>query len=138
MSGKKVVLVDDQEDIVLYLQTALEDGGYVAKTASSASEGLELIRRESPDLVCLDILMPGESGMSLYQKLRSDEKLNKIPVLITSALNVSKELGDVDYRRLSDGTRLPEPDGIAEKPLSADQFLTAVSEIIGGNNADER
>jgi CheY-like chemotaxis protein len=134
VTSKKVVLVDDEEDIVLYLQTALEDAGFTALTASNASDGLRLIRMETPDLVCLDILMPGESGMSLYQKLRSDSALRNIPVLITSGLNLSKELGDIDYRLLPDGTRLPEPDGIVEKPLTAEQFIRAVDSLTGSND----
>ena len=134
MSAKKVVLVDDEEDITLYLQTALEDSGFIAETASSASDGLQMIRNEMPDLICLDILMPGESGMSLYQKVRSDNTLRGIPVLITSGLNVGKELGDIEYRILPDGTRLPEPDGIAEKPLTAEQFIAAVEKLIGEND----
>jgi len=134
MSAKKVVLVDDEEDITLYLQTALEDSGFIAETASSASDGLQMIRNEMPDLICLDILMPEESGMSLYQKVRSDNTLRGIPVLITSGLNVGKELGDIEYRILPDGTRLPEPDGIAEKPLTAEQFIAAVEKLIGEND----
>ena len=129
---KKVILVDDEEDIILYFQTALEDAGYVALTASNVPEGLQLIRREKPDLVCLDILMPRESGMSLYQKLKNDPELGRIPVLITSGLSLTKELKDIDYRRLPDGTELPEPEGIAEKPITAPQFLAKVKAIIGG------
>jgi len=129
---KKVILVDDEEDIILYFQTALEDAGYVALTASNVPEGLQLIRREKPDLVCLDILMPRESGMSLYQKLKNDPELGKIPVLITSGLSLAKELKDIEYRRLPDGTELPEPEGIAEKPITAPQFLAKVRGIIGG------
>ncbi len=129
---KKVILVDDEEDIILYFQTALEDAGYEALTASNVPEGLQLIRREKPDLVCLDILMPRESGMSLYQKLKNDPELGQIPVLITSGLSLAKELKDIDYRRLPDGTELPEPEGIAEKPITAPQFLAKVRGIIGG------
>lgn len=130
MTQKKVILVDDEEDIVLYLQTALEDAGYCALAASNAADGLELVRNEKPDLVCLDILMPGESGMSLYQKLRSENELKAIPVLITSGLNVAKELGDIAYSTLPDGTMVPEPNGIVEKPLTAEQFLAAVNKLI--------
>ncbi len=129
---KKIILVDDEEDIILYFQTALEDAGYEALTASNVPEGLQLIRREKPDLVCLDILMPRESGVSLYQKLKNDPELGKIPVLITSGLSLAKELKDIDYRRLPDGTELPEPEGIAEKPITAPQFLAKVRGIIGG------
>ena len=130
MKPTKVILVDDEEDILLYFQTALEDAGHEALTAGNASQGLELIRSEKPDLVCLDVLMPEESGMSLYQKLKSDPELEKIPILITSGLNLSNELKDVNYRTLPDGTELPEPEGVAEKPLTAAQFLAKVEEIL--------
>jgi CheY-like chemotaxis protein len=134
MRPKKVILVDDEEDIVLYFQMALEDAGYVALTAGNVREGLELIRKEKPDLVCLDVLMPEESGMSLYQKLRGDPELEAIPILITSGLNLSKELRDIDYRTLPDGTELPEPEGVAEKPLTAAQFLAKVEGVLSGNH----
>jgi CheY-like chemotaxis protein len=104
----------------------------MALAASNVQEGLRLIRREMPDLVCLDILMPRESGMSLYQKMKSDPALEEIPVLITSGLSLNKELKDIDYRRLPDGTELPEPEGIAEKPITAPQFVNKVRAIIGG------
>jgi DNA-binding response OmpR family regulator len=134
MRAKKVILVDDEEDIVLYFQTALEDAGYEALTAGNVREGLELIRREKPDLVCLDILMPEESGMSLYQSLRVDPELEKIPILIMSGLSLSKELKDINYRNLPDGTKLPAPDGVAEKPLTAEQFLAQVEKVLSGNH----
>jgi CheY-like chemotaxis protein len=136
MTQKTVVLVDDEEDIVLYLQTALEDAGFRALTASSAADGLELIRQAEPDVVCLDILMPGESGLSLYQRIRQDDQLQGIPVLLSSALNVSKELGDIAYSILPDGTEVPEPDGIVEKPVTAEQFVAAVKKLIGNNDVD--
>ena len=134
MSQKKVILVDDEQDIVLYFQTALEDAGFEAFAAFNVPDGLELIRKEKPDLVCLDILMPQESGLSLYQKLKSDPELRSIPILITSGLSLSKELKDIDYHLLPDGTQLPKPEGIAEKPITAPQFLAKVRAIITGNH----
>ena len=134
MKQKKVVLVDDEEDIILYLETALEDAGYLPFAATTVSRGLELIRQERPDLVCLDILMPEESGMSLYQILRGDPELEKIPILITSGLSLSKELKDINYRILPDGTKLPAPDGVAEKPLTAAQLLAKVEGVLSGNH----
>ena len=138
MTQKKIILVDDEEDIVLYLQTALEDAGFRALTASNAVDGLALIRREAPDVVCLDILMPGESGLSLYQRIRKEDDLRGIPILISSALNVSKELGDIDYSILPDGTAVPEPDWVVEKPVTAEQFVAAVNRLVRNGNADQR
>jgi len=132
MKTKKVVLIDDETDIRLFFQTALEDGGYIALTASSAQDGLQLVRREKPDLICLDILMPEESGMSLYQKLKSDPALRGIPVMITSGLSLSRDLHNIDCLVLPSGERLPEPECIAEKPLNVEQFMNKVEETIGG------
>ncbi len=80
--------------------------------------------------------MPGESGLSLYQKMRGDDQLKGIPVLISSALNISKELGDIAYSILPDGTNVPEPDGVVEKPVTAEQFVAAVNKLIRNGNAD--
>jgi len=131
MKAKKVILIDDEADIALYLQTALEDGGYTALVASGAAEGMKLIREEAPDLVCLDLLMPEETGMSLYQKIKSDSRLKNTPVVITSGLSLSRELKDIDFLRLSDGTVLPEPEGFIEKPIDVDEFLEMVKGLIG-------
>jgi CheY-like chemotaxis protein len=131
MSKIKIALVDDEPDVVLFLQTALEDNDFIALTATGAVEGLDLIRREQPSLVCLDILMPEESGLSLYHKLKSDPGLRHIPVIILSGLSLSKDLRDVDYLRLEDGTTIPEPEGFIEKPAVADQFIALVREVLG-------
>jgi hypothetical protein len=72
--------------------------------------------------------------MSLYQRLKSDPQLEAIPVIITSALSPAKELKDVDYLTLPDGTRLPEPEAVVEKPIGEAQFLAKVKEIIEGNH----
>ncbi len=137
MKRQKVVVVDDEEDIVLYLQTALEDAGYSPFAATNVRDGLKLIRQEKPDLVCLDILMPEESGLSLFRELRSDPELKEILVLIASALSVARELDDVDYLTLSDGTEVAEPDGYLEKPIIAEQFLAKVAALLRRDNAND-
>jgi CheY-like chemotaxis protein len=136
MKPRKVVLVDDEQDVRFYLETALEDAGYLPLAASNVHEGLELIKKEKPDLICLDILMPEESGLSLLQKLRCDRSLASIPVIITSALSVSKELSDVDYLALPDGTEIAEPEGYLEKPISAERLLAEVEAVLEADDAD--
>lgn len=124
------MLVDDEEDVIVYLSTALEDAGYSPFTATNAAVGLALIREVRPDLVCLDVLMPEESGFSLFRALRSDPALAGIPVIIVSAMNVTRELGDVDYLSLPNGTALAEPEGYVEKPISAETFLAKVAAVL--------
>jgi len=130
METKKILLVDDEPDVVLFLQTALEDNGYTVATATSALDGLEEIHREKPSLVCLDVLMPEESGISLFQKLRTDPELENIPILIYSGLSLSRDLDKIDFLKLEDGTALREPEGFLEKPVDIDDFLSLVKSVL--------
>ncbi|HUU03486.1 MAG TPA: response regulator [Myxococcota bacterium] len=127
---KVIIIVDDEPDVTLFLQTALEDNGYTALTAANAAEGLSLIRRERPALVCLDILMPEESGISLFQKIKSDPEIRDVAVIFDSGLSLARDFERLDYRHLPDGTTLPEPDGFIEKPIEAERFLALVEKVL--------
>ncbi|MBW1810505.1 MAG: response regulator [Deltaproteobacteria bacterium] len=131
MSAKKIVIVDDEPDVVMFLQAALEDNGYIALTASGAGEGLELIKQSMPDLVCLDVLMPKESGISLFRKLRTDSKLKEIPVIINSGLNFSRDIEPMEFLKLENGVVLDEPEGYIEKPVDVERLLYIVRKVLG-------
>ena len=72
--GKKIMVVDDEPDIITYLTTLLEENGYETESAKDGVDGLKKIRESRPDLVCLDILMPEKSGIGLYRELKKDER----------------------------------------------------------------
>ncbi len=127
----KILIIDDEEDIIFFLETVLEDNGYTVFAASNVSEGLELIRNEKPDLVCLDILMPEESGISLYKNLKFDPEFKRLPVIFMSGLGMSQELQDIDYLKLDNGKVLAEPAGFIEKPVDVGPFLLLVRRAIG-------
>jgi len=131
MPAKKIVIVDDEPDVVMFLQAALEDNGYIALTASGAVEALELIRQAKPDLICLDVLMPKESGISLFKKLRTDSDLKGIPVIINSGLSFSKDIDPMEFLKLDNGIILDEPEGYIEKPVNVDRLLYTVRKVIG-------
>lgn len=130
ISRKKILLVDDEPDAIEYLQTVLEDNSYQVMTARSTVEGMMMIKEDRPDLICLDILMPEESGISLYQKLRQDPALKDIPVFFSSGLNIIKDLHKIGYRKLKDGTVIPEPDGVIEKPINVSKVIQLVRETL--------
>ncbi|RLB60101.1 MAG: response regulator [Deltaproteobacteria bacterium] len=131
MSVKRVLLVDDEPDAVEFLQDLLEDNGFEVCTADTAEMGLRQVREQRPDLICLDVLMPEESGISLYQKIRTDPDLGQIPVLFISGLSLSRELSQIHYLELPDGTRLPEPDGVVDKPVEIGLFMKMVEQVLG-------
>jgi DNA-binding response OmpR family regulator len=85
---KKILVVDDEKNIRLLLKEELEDEGYDVIEAENGSTALEKIKEEKPDLVTLDIKMPGEDGLSILRKIREIEY--DLPVIICSAYSVYK------------------------------------------------
>jgi len=130
-SEKTVLVVDDEKDVVLFLGAVLEQAGYRVVGARNTAEALELVHRQRPDLICLDVLMPGESGVSLFRKLRRDSRLRDVPVIVTSGLSVSRDLQSLRSLRLEDGSLLPPPEAFVEKPIDPDLFLAKAREVLG-------
>lgn len=84
---KKILIIDDDPVIVKYLQAVFSDNGYLTCTASSTTEGLDVVRKEKPDLITLDLQMPGEWGPRFYRKLRKESDLKDIPVIVISGID---------------------------------------------------
>jgi two-component system response regulator len=85
---KKILVVDDEKNIRLLLQEELTDEGYDVLLAESGAKALDMIKSDKPDLITLDIKMPGEDGLSILRKIREIEY--DLPVIICSAYSVYK------------------------------------------------
>ncbi len=85
MSRPRVLVVDDDAFIRRPLQLLLERSGFEADTAREADEALDKARAHPPDLICLDIMMPGRDGYSVCESIRSEEDLKDIPVILLTA-----------------------------------------------------
>jgi DNA-binding response OmpR family regulator len=84
---KKIMIIDDDPTIVKYLQAIFSDNGYATCTAGSTMEGIEVVHREKPDLITLDLQLPDEWGPRFYRKLRKDKALKEIPVIVISGID---------------------------------------------------
>ena len=84
-NSKKILIVDDDKDFLKALKIVLEDKGYVIVTALDGAEALEAARAESPDLILLDIMLPGMNGLKVCRFLKFDENYKDIPIIIVSA-----------------------------------------------------
>jgi CheY-like chemotaxis protein len=84
---KKILIIDDDPVIVKYLEAVFSDNGYATCSASSSMEGLEVVKREKPDLITLDLQMPGEWGPRFYRKLRKDKDVRDTPVIVVSGID---------------------------------------------------
>jgi len=85
---KKILVVDDEKNIRLLLQDELEDEGYDVILADRGETAIQMIKEDKPDLVTLDIKMPGEDGLTVLRKIREIEY--DLPVIICSAYSVYK------------------------------------------------
>jgi len=116
------VVVDDEPDVAAYLTAVLERAGHSAHSARTTSEALELVSSLHPDVVCIDVVMPEESGIALYRRIRSDPELADTPVVFISALK--REMTPIGNG--SQDEPLPEPEAYIEKPPDAEAFIATV------------
>ncbi len=90
-----VLVVDDEPNILLSLEFLMQQAGFSVATAPDAEQALELIRQQCPDLLLLDISLPGMSGFDLLERLRADDATRSLPVVMLTAhgREVEKEKG---------------------------------------------
>jgi len=128
--GKKIMVIDDEPDVITYLTTLLEENGYQTDSAKDGVEGLKKIKEKRPDLVCLDILMPEKSGIGLYRELRKDEGLKGIPVVIVTGFR-GDEHPLMDFKEFLYKRSAPGPEGYLEKPIDRQEFLEIIEKSLG-------
>jgi len=123
---KRILVVDDEEDVRAYLKAALEDFGFLVSTACDGLQALESVRREAPDMISLDLVMPAHSGAKFYRELQKDKQLAKIPVLIVTG-HARDELGQADFNEMT----MSGPGVYLEKPVRPDSYVSAVRQLLG-------
>jgi len=84
---RRVLTIDDQADIRRLIRMTLEFEGFEVLEAGNGLDGLGLARRERPDLILLDVMMPGIDGLAVSQTIQSDPQLSSIPVVMLTALD---------------------------------------------------
>ncbi len=84
---KKILIIDDDPVIVKYLKAVFSDNGYASCEAGSSMEGLDRVRQEKPDLITLDIQMPGLDGLGFLTQLRQGERTQNVPIIMVSGLD---------------------------------------------------
>jgi CheY-like chemotaxis protein len=122
---KKILIVEDENDPRVYLDTLLKENGYTTLTAEDGEKAAAKVKDFMPDVILLDILMPAETGVKFYRDLKKDKALGKIPVIICSGATQYKPLFDLDRHAL------PKPFGFIEKPVDRDELLAKITEALG-------
>ena len=123
---RRILVVDDESDVRDYLRAALEDEGFLVETASDGFEALDMVRRETPDMISLDLVMPRHSGAKFYHDLQKDKHLAKIPVLIVTG-HARDDLGKTDFAEMT----MSGPGVYLEKPVHPASYVAAVRKVLG-------
>ena len=124
--AKKVLVVDDELDMRTFITTLLETNGFKALAAQDGIQGLEMARKSKPSLIILDVMMPRESGISMYRDLKGDPGLKDIPVIMLSALSKKTFFHSQKVLDEYKGEKIPEPAAYIEKPPEPDELLEAI------------
>ncbi len=115
----RVAIVDDEVDVVTYLETALEDRGFEVHASSDPDGALDFLAEVRPDAVCLDLLMPGRSGVALFDAIRRHPTLKDVLVVVITGLATDEEL-----RRALGGR---SPVEFVDKPVDLDRLVSALA-----------
>lgn len=129
--SKKVLVVDDDPDVRSFVMTVLDENRYVPLVAKDGVEAFEMIEKDPPDLVILDVLMPRGSGIRLYHKLKTTEQYKRIPIIMFTGITLNSFLKSQKVLDEFKGEEVPEPDIYLEKPVDPEELAAAVKKKIG-------
>ncbi|MDD5667291.1 MAG: response regulator [Actinomycetota bacterium] len=126
--GRKILLADDDPDVVDVVSIILEDEGYEVVMARDGAEALEKIRSEDPDLVILDLLMPRVDGFAVFNTLREPayERWSQLPVVVLTS--VREEVSKRRYE-LESGKSMGYA-AYLEKPVEPEELLETISSLL--------
>ena len=131
MDNYKILIVDDDSDIVETMVFALQRRSFNVITAFNGVDGLIKAKYEQPDIVILDLMMPGMDGFEVCAKLKSDEDTKKIPVIVFTARNDN----DAHYKVFKCGN-----DDYIVKPFKLPDLITKINKVLlsAGNDGSEK
>jgi CheY-like chemotaxis protein len=130
MGKKTILIVDDEMDMRIFLSALMEISGYKAFATKNGKEGILKARDILPDLIILDVMMPGEGGVQMYRQLKTDKNLKDIPVIMLSAVANKSFVHYLKMLNIKLDNSIPYPDAYMEKPPEAEELLKITGKLI--------
>ncbi|MEW5984786.1 MAG: response regulator [Acidobacteriota bacterium] len=144
----RILIVDDSDEVVAFYSEVLEANGYEHAVAKNGKEAIEAMKASPFDLVLLDIMMPRKSGVSVFQQMKKDPDLGKIPIVIITGASevtgVDMKSGEAQPKKTYDddlnrefGAQLREklqsltPDAFLEKPVEPAALVEKIQSLLG-------
>ena len=122
-SIRRVVYIEDEQEMIELVELILSRKRYEVIGATAGREGLDAVRREMPDAILLDLMIPDMDGWEVYQQIKADENINTIPVVVITAKaqNIDKVLG----------LHIAKVDDYIAKPFNPDELIQSLDKILG-------
>ena len=131
MAQRKILVVDDEMDMRFYVCALLESHGYHTVATRDGREGLQKARDDRPDLILLDIMMPGDGGVKMYARLKADPALAQIPVIMLSAVAERSFRHYLAMLNAQSAQPVPDPVAYLEKPVDHERLLERIRQTVG-------
>lgn len=123
LQGCRVLVVDDDEDTRTFLLALFADAGAQLCEAADGDEAIDVARRERPDIITLDLSMPGKDGIKTFCELRRTPATEQIPICIVT--------GHPEYRKLIYDRPERQPEGLVYKPFDPGHLVMTLRRILG-------
>jgi CheY-like chemotaxis protein len=125
---KTILVVEDETDQIAYLCALFQDQGFAVITATNGKDGFEKAKSKHPDLITLDISMPGESGVRMFRDIQGDPVTAGIPVIIITGITH-------EFKRFIETRKqVHPPEGYFDKPLDREKLLAKINELLGAKD----
>ncbi len=118
--GKKVLVIDDEPEMLELIKYTLEKGGFEVTTCDNGRHAWDEISRIKPDLLVLDVMLPGIDGYSLQLKIAGDNATKELPIIVLTALEPSRTLFQ----------KFPQVVGFMTKPFKTEELLAAAQAAV--------
>ncbi len=122
LAGRRILVVDDEEDVRTFLTAVLEDAGATILPAKDGDEALAVAMREKPDIITLDLSMPGKDGVEAFVEFRKSPETENIPICIVT--------GHPEFRKVIYDRPVPPPEGYMDKPVQEEKLVDNLRRIL--------
>jgi len=135
MAKIKILLVDDDPDLIIAVQTILENKGYEVAAAYNKKEGLELLLSEKPDLAILDVMMEGShDGFELARTIKQVPEFKNLPIIMLTSVD---SITGVNFKAaMSNPSWLPADEYI-DKPVEPNELIETIEQVLAAKTEEE-
>lgn len=128
MAGKRILIVDDDQDLLLAVAAILASEGYTVITAADREEGMAGIRSEKPDLAILDVMMnTWEDGFAMSREIKADPQSKDMPILMLTGI---KAKTGIDFKPSAGNNTWCPVDGFLDKPVDPEVLVAEVKRLL--------